>query len=112
MTSSEDIRTNAEALRGDADIWDQVATDMDAPIQAIAGLTLNGANDVTGLGQRLGIDDSYEKARSEMEAQFKQAVEYFGVMASAVREVADNYERQEAANAEGFQSTQGELEGN
>jgi len=69
MTSSEDIRTNAEALRGDAAIWDQVASDMDGPIQAIAGLTLNGANDVTGLGQRLGIDDSYEKARSEMEAQ-------------------------------------------
>jgi hypothetical protein len=112
MTSSEDIQTNAQVLRDDAAIWDQAAVDMDGPIQAIAGLTLNGADDVTGLGSRLGIDTSYEKARSEMEAQFKQAVEYFGVMASAVREVADNYERQEAANAEGFTSTQGELGGN
>ncbi len=100
------------ALTGDADIWDKAAGDMDGPIQAIGPLTLNGANDVMGLGERMGIDDTYEKARSMMEAQMIQGVEYFGTMSTALREVAANYEQQELTSAEGFQSTQGELGGN
>lgn len=101
-----------KALKDDADIWDKAATDMDGPIQAIAPLTLNGADDVMGLGQRMGIDTTYERARSMMEAQMNQGVTYFGTMSTALREVATNYEQQELASSENFQSTEDELGGN
>lgn len=100
------------ALKSDADIWDKAAGDMDAPIQAIRPLTLDGADDVMGLGQRMGIDTTYEKARAMMEAQMIQGVEYFGTMSTALREVATNYEQQELDSSESFQSTEDELEGN
>lgn len=100
------------ALRSDADIWDKAGTDLAAPIEAIAPLTLDGADDVMGLGQRMGIDTTYERARSMMEQQMYQGVEYFGTMSLALREVATNYEQQELTSAEGFRSTQGELGGN
>jgi uncharacterized protein YukE len=99
------------ALKSDAKVWDKAASDMDGPIQAIRPLTLNGADDVTGLGQRMGIDTSYEKARSNMETQMTQAVEYFHSLSSALTDVATNYEQMEASGASNMQSQENSLPG-
>jgi hypothetical protein len=91
------------ALRSDAKAWDQAAQDLSGPIDSIRPLTLNGADDVTGLGQRMGIDASYEKARSRMEQLMGQAVEYFGIIADALLAVAAEYERMEAEGVSRFE---------
>lgn len=95
------------ALKSDAKAWDDAATALEAPKQGIAPLTLNGADDVMGLGERMGIDDSYEKARSGIETQLGQAMEYFGVMSTALTNVATEYEQMDAQQAAGYDSQGG-----
>lgn len=105
------LEVEINALKSDAKAWDQAATDMDGPIQGIAPLTLNGADDVMGLGERLGIDDSYEQARSKMAELMGQAIEYFGAMSTALTDVATNYEQMEQAGHARFSSQEGNLPG-
>lgn len=111
MSPSPDLKTEISALRTDAKAWDQAASDMDAPKSTVSTLTLNGANDVMGLGDRMGIDDTYEKARSKAEELMGQATKYFGVLADQLYHIADYYEQQEAAGASDFQQQENEVEG-
>jgi len=99
------------ALKSDAKVWDDAATALEAPKQAIAPLTLNGADDVMGLGERMGIDDSYEKARSGIENMCGQAMEYFGTMSTSLIAVAGEYEQMDVQQASGYNSQQGDLPG-
>lgn len=90
------------ALKSDAKAWDQAAKDLSGPIDAIRPLILNGADDVTGLGQRMGIDASYEKARGNVERLMNDAVRYFGDIADTLLAVAAEYERLEQAAVDRF----------
>jgi hypothetical protein len=92
------FEVEVNALKSDAKAWSDASTALEAPKQAIAPLTLNGADDVMGLGERMGIDDSYEKARSGIENMLGQAMEYFNTMSSSLTAVATDYEQMEQGN--------------
>lgn len=110
--TSPGFKTEISALKDDAKVWDQASNDTDKPKGALAPLTLDGADDVMGLGDRMGIDDTYEQARTRMEELLGQAKEYFASLADSLVAVAGNYEAREAAAAGKFQQHQGEVGGN
>lgn len=113
MSPSPGLKVEIAALRTDAKAWDQAADDMSDPRNAVVPLTLNGANDVMGLGSRMGIDVTYETARSKAEELMGQAAGYFIELATALTDTAAYYEAQEQARASEFaQLTANDVEGN
>src|SRR5699024_12257411 len=68
-----DLKVEKQALLSDANVWHQASGDLDEPAATIQPLTLNGADDVMGLGSRLGIDTTYERARTKMLQLIEQA---------------------------------------
>lgn len=106
------LEVEIAALKTDADAWDQAGTDLDGPTSAIADLTLDGANDVTGMGERMGIDATYETLRGNMESLMTQAKEYFGELADGLISIADYYEKQESATSNNMSSVEDDVEGN
>ncbi|MQA61227.1 MAG: hypothetical protein GEU86_06965 [Actinophytocola sp.] len=94
----------------DAKLWDQAANDLNDPKHAVGPLTLDGANDVTGLGQRMGIDATYEQARAKVEQLLGEGQEYLGRLADTLLAVAADYEAREHASESSFK--QKDVEGN
>lgn len=80
------------------------------PKHAVGPLTLDGANDVTGLGQRMGIDATYEQARAKVEQLLGEGQEYLGRLADTLLAVAADYEAREHASGSSF--NQKDAEGN
>lgn len=96
------IEVAIEALRTDAKIWDQAADDLSDPTSAVGPLVLNGGNDVTGMGERMGIHTTYENTRTQMEDLLGQAADYFRELARTLLVVAADYEQRERERQEMF----------
>lgn len=107
-----DLSVEIQALRDDAKVWDQAAGDIAAPRQAVSGLTVDGGHDVTGMGARMGVDQTYEQARSKIEELLGQGQEYLGVLADRLVAVANDYQAREQGSASGFAQLDGQMEGN
>lgn len=106
-----DIKVAIEALRADAKIWDQAADDLADPTSAVGPLVLNGGNDVTGMGARMGIHTTYENARTQTEDLLGQAADYFHELARTLLDVAADYEMREQDREGTFKQQESELEG-
>lgn len=105
-----DFTVDIRALYSDGKAWHQASEDLAKPTAAIEPLTLNGADDVTGLGSRLGIDTSYESARQKMLDLMGEASGYFDSLASTLVDVAIEYQTEEEKYAERLHDLQRELE--
>jgi|GEM_PF-5064294 len=105
-----DLKVEKQALLSDANVWHQASGDLDEPAATIQPLTLNGADDVMGLGSRLGIDTTYERARTKMLQLIEQANGYFDDLAGALINVGEEYERAESDFAEKLDRLKHELE--
>lgn len=105
-----DLTVDIRALYSDGKVWHQASEDLAQPTAAIEPLTLNGADDVTGLGARLGIDTSYERARQKMLALMGEAAGYFDSLASTLVDVAIEYQTEEEKYAERLDDLRRELE--
>ncbi|MPY96753.1 MAG: hypothetical protein GEU97_01920 [Actinophytocola sp.] len=109
---SPNLGVEIQSLREDAKVWDQAASDIAEPKRAVSGLTVNGGQDVTGMGERMGVDQTYERARRKVEELLGQGQEYLGVLADTLIAVANDYQAREQGSERGFRALDGELEGN
>lgn len=106
-----DIKVAIAALRSDAKAWDEAADALDKPTGVVPGLTLNGGDDVTGLGERMGVHTTYHNVQIKMEQLLKEASEYFRELASTLLTVADDYEQRELHGTTEFKEKEGDLGG-
>ncbi|WP_007025776.1 hypothetical protein [Saccharomonospora iraqiensis] len=92
-----DVKTAVTALQSDADIWDDAADDLDAPLKAISSLGLTG-RDVSMYGVDRGIDTAYASAQSALEDMLTQAIQNFRNLAGTLRKAAELYGYTETDN--------------
>lgn len=97
-----DIKVAIDALRHDAKAWDKAADGLADPTNAVAPLELNGSPDVMLYGADIGIDTTYNTARTAIEDMLGKASEYFRELSSTLEQVANQYEQQEAAGVSDF----------
>lgn len=104
-----DIKVAIEALRHDAKAWDTAADDLADPTNAVAPLELNGSPDVMLYGADIGIDTTYNNARTAIDELLGKASDYFRQLSSTLEKVADQYERQEEAGVSDFRDRENDL---
>lgn len=105
-----DLKVEKQALLSDARVWHRASEDLAEPRSAMQPLTLNGADDVMGLGARMGIDTTYERARTKMLELIDQASGYFDELAGALISVGEEYQRADHAYAAKLDRLRKELE--
>jgi hypothetical protein len=98
-----DIEVALQAMRSDAQVWQTAAGSLDAPVGALGGLTLTGA-DVSMYGVDRGLDRTYENARTAVIDMLGQAKENFTNLANALSAAADTYQREEEQNLHTFET--------
>lgn len=103
-----DLDVEVGALRSDAKVWDKAAEELSGPVAAITPLTLD-LNDLTPLGNRMGLRTTYEKARANVESLMEQAATYFDRIGTALIAVAAEYEGTEQTGVHRFQRHESEL---
>lgn len=108
MNGMNDFDVEVGALRSDARVWDQAAQDLSGPVTAIEPLTLD-LNDLTPLGELMGLRTTYETARANVENLMGQAAKYFDVIGTALLAVAAEYEGTEQTGVRRFRSHESEL---
>lgn len=105
-----DLEVEKQALLSDARVWHQASEDLADPKEAMQPLAINGAPDVTGLGERMGIDTTYEQARTKMLELIDQAMGYFDELSGALINVGEEYEQSESEYANKLDKLKGKLE--
>jgi|GEM_PF-3832492 len=86
-----------QALRADAQIWSTACADLDAPISAIGGLALSGA-EMSRYAVDAGLDRTYNDARTRLMDMLSRARQNFTNLSQALDAAADTYQREEQAN--------------
>lgn len=92
-----DIDVALQALRSDAELWSTAASSLDEPKAAVGGLALSGA-EMSMYAVDLGLDRTYNDARTRMIDMLGQGQENFTNLSQALRAAADTYQREEEAN--------------
>lgn len=105
-----DLEVEKQALLSDAKVWHRASDDLDDPTKSLEPLTLDGARDVMGLGERLGIDSTYEQARTKMSELLDQASSYFDDLASALVDIGKEYENSDSEYADKLDRLKQKLE--
>ncbi|WP_216212415.1 hypothetical protein [Amycolatopsis aidingensis] len=105
-----DLRVEKQALLSDAKAWHQAAEELSAPATSIEPLTLNGADDVMGMGSRMGIDANYEEARTRILELIAQATDYFDRLAGALVDVGQTYENNDQDYADRLSRLEAEID--
>jgi hypothetical protein len=98
-----DVDVALEALRSDAGVWHTAAGNLTGPMNALAGLTLTGA-DVSMWAVDRGLDRTYDQARTAVIDLLRQGAENFTNLGNALAAAADTYQREEEANLHRFDS--------
>jgi hypothetical protein len=100
-----------EALRSDARTWDKARQELAGPTNAIKPLILD-ITDLTPVGDYQKLNETYEKARGNMERLLGEAAGYFDRMEDGLIAVAKEYEQLDQASGGRFRQGQNALDGN
>jgi len=92
-----DIDVALQALRSDAQLWSTAAGNVDEPKATIGSLALSGA-EMSMYAVDLGLDRTYNNARTQMIDMLGQGQQNFTNLSRALNAAADTYQREEEAN--------------
>ncbi len=93
--SGESINAALDAMRADAAVWNTAASDLNGPINSIAGLKLT-SGEMSFFATEKGLDATYDDARAALEDMLGKAAEYFQKISSNLEGAAQQYERDDA----------------
>ena len=99
-----DIEVALAAMRTDAGLWDNAADGTEGQTSALGGVTLT-PEDVSMWAADAGLDQTYDKARTQVQTLLQQGADNFRAIAEALRASADTYEREDEAGRHTFDST-------
>jgi len=96
MTSptGPEVQAAISAIHGEAGVWADMATQIDAMAQAARGFTL-GAFHFSALGHLAGMEEAYTDLQERIASLLQQASDNFDNVAGALKKAADDYQRDE-----------------
>ncbi|GAA2832489.1 type VII secretion target [Crossiella cryophila] len=92
--TADQVRAATAALRDEADVWDRQAGEMGEVVTLAEAMRLNRVQ--AGLFQL--VFDTYTEVVNQVVDRSGEGVRRMGEVANTLRQVADTYEREEAAN--------------
>ncbi|MEV8506289.1 hypothetical protein AB0368_15845 [Actinoplanes sp. NPDC051475] len=96
MTSptGPEVQAAIGAIHGEAGVWSDMATQIDAMAAAARSFTL-GTFHFSGLGHLAGMEEAYTDLQERIAGLLQQASDNFDNVAGALKKAADDYQRDE-----------------
>ena len=92
--SGQQVEASIQAIAGEAGLWSGMAAEVEAMAAVARNLTLNAFH-FSGLGHLAGMEDVYRDLQERIAMLLQQAADNFDTTAGALKQAADDYQRDE-----------------